>query len=76
MQWNKLYYVGAEAKQSGQMQGELIADYIKENEGIKIECRGTTLPLHEVDDVAPFKITKEVKYKVERMKAKTFTVYE
>jgi hypothetical protein len=51
-------------------------DYIKENEGIKIECRGTTLPLHEVDNVAPFRITKEIKYKVERMKAKTLTVYE
>ena len=34
MQWNKLYYVGAEAKQSGQMQGELAADYIKENPSV------------------------------------------
>lgn len=32
--WDKLYYVGARAKQSGQMQGELIADYIKNNPGV------------------------------------------
>lgn len=32
--WDKLYYVGAKAKQSGQMQGELIADYIKNNPGV------------------------------------------
>mgnify|MGYP000798717617 CR=1 FL=1 len=31
MQWDQLYYVGAEAKQSGQMQGQLAADYIKEH---------------------------------------------
>ena len=31
MQWNQLYYVGAKAKQSGQMQGQLAADYIKEH---------------------------------------------
>ena len=30
MQWDQLYYVGAEAKQSGQMQGQLAAAYIKE----------------------------------------------
>ncbi len=29
MQWDKLYYVGAYARQSGQMQGELAADLIK-----------------------------------------------
>ena len=34
MQWDKLYYVGALAKQSGQMQGELAADIIKENPSI------------------------------------------
>ena len=28
-QWNQLYYVGCEAKQSGEMQGEIAADYIK-----------------------------------------------
>ena len=32
--WDKLYYVGARAKQSGQMQGKLIADYIKNNPGV------------------------------------------
>lgn len=31
MQWDQLYYVGAKAKQSGQMQGQLAADYIKEH---------------------------------------------
>ena len=31
MQWDQLYYVGAEAKQSGQMQGQLAAAYIKEH---------------------------------------------
>ena len=31
MQWDQLYYVGAKAKQSGQMQGQLTADYIKEH---------------------------------------------
>ena len=31
LQWEKLYYVGADAKQSGIMQGELAADAIKEN---------------------------------------------
>ena len=29
MQWDKLYYVGADAKQSGVMQGELVVDLIK-----------------------------------------------
>ena len=28
-QWNQLYYVGCEAKQSGEMQGEIAADYIE-----------------------------------------------
>ena len=28
-QWNQLYYVGCEAKQSGEMQGEIAAEYIK-----------------------------------------------
>ena len=32
--WDKLYYVGAKAKHSGQMQAELIADYIKNNPGV------------------------------------------
>ena len=31
LQWEKLYYVGADAKQSGIMQGELAAEAIKEN---------------------------------------------
>ena len=31
LQWEKLYYVGADAKQSGVMQGELAADAVKEN---------------------------------------------
>ena len=31
LQWEKLYYVGADAKQSGIMQGELAADAIKED---------------------------------------------
>ena len=31
MRWDQLYYVGAKAKQSGQMQGQLAADYIKEH---------------------------------------------
>ena len=31
LQWEKLYYVGADAKQSGVMQGELAAEAIKEN---------------------------------------------
>lgn len=31
MQWDKLYYVGADAKQSGMMQGNLAADYIYKN---------------------------------------------
>lgn len=30
-QWDKLYYVGADAKQSGILQGELAAKFIKEN---------------------------------------------
>lgn len=30
-QWDKLYYVGADAKQSGVMQGELAADVIRKN---------------------------------------------
>lgn len=51
-------------------------DYINENEGTKIECRGTTLPFTKVDNIAPFRLTKEVRYKVDRMKAKTITVYE
>lgn len=31
MQWEKLYYVGADAKQSGVMQGELAVDLIEKN---------------------------------------------
>lgn len=31
MQWEKFYYVGAEAKQSGVMQGEIAVDVIKKN---------------------------------------------
>lgn len=31
MQWEKLYYVGAQAQQSGKMQGELAADFLQEN---------------------------------------------
>lgn len=31
-QWNKLYYVGADAKQSGVLQGELVAEDVKEAE--------------------------------------------
>ena len=31
-QWNKLYYVGADAKQSGILQGELVAEDVKEVE--------------------------------------------
>lgn len=31
MQWDKLYYVGADAKQSGIMQGDLAADFINKN---------------------------------------------
>lgn len=34
MQWDKLYYVGADARQSGVMQGELAGDAIKENGNI------------------------------------------
>ena len=30
-QWDELYYVGAEAKQSGVMQGELAAEVIQKN---------------------------------------------
>lgn len=36
MQWEKLYYVGADAKQSGVIQGELVADVIKANS--QIDC--------------------------------------
>ncbi|HUM82950.1 MAG TPA: galactose ABC transporter substrate-binding protein [Lachnospiraceae bacterium] len=34
MQWDRLYYVGARAKQSGKMQGELAADAIKKDSRI------------------------------------------
>lgn len=34
MRWDRLYYVGADAKQSGVMQGELAADAIRENKRI------------------------------------------
>lgn len=34
MQWDKIYYVGADAKQSGIFQGELAAEAIKNNERI------------------------------------------
>lgn len=34
MQWDELYYVGADAKQSGIMQGELAADLIQSNSQI------------------------------------------
>ncbi len=34
MQWDRLYYVGADARQSGIMQGELAADLILENSRI------------------------------------------
>ena len=51
-------------------------DYIKENEGIEIQVRGMKIPFTLVEDVAPFKIIKEVRCKVERMKPKTIIVYE
>lgn len=31
LQWEKLYYVGCDATESGKMQGEIAADYIKEH---------------------------------------------
>lgn len=31
MRWDKLYYVGGKARQSGELQGELAADFIKNN---------------------------------------------
>lgn len=31
MQWEKLYYIGADAQQSGEMQGEIAADVIRAN---------------------------------------------
>lgn len=34
MRWEQLYYVGADAKQSGVMQGELAAQAIREHDGI------------------------------------------
>lgn len=34
MQWDKLYYVGADAEQSGILQGELAADWIRENDWV------------------------------------------
>lgn len=34
MQWDKLYYVGANAKQSGMMQGELVAEEIRNNPAV------------------------------------------
>lgn len=34
MQWEKLYYVGADAKQSGVLQGEMAAEAIRENSRI------------------------------------------
>lgn len=33
-QWDKLYYVGAEAEQSGRLQGELAAELVKENSSL------------------------------------------
>ena len=38
MQWDRLYYVGAEAEQSGIMQGELAAELIQDNKGIDREA--------------------------------------
>ena len=35
MQWNKLYYVGCDAEQSGVMQGQIAADYIKANKNVE-----------------------------------------
>jgi hypothetical protein len=51
-------------------------NYINENQGTKIKCRGTTLPFTKVNNIAPFKFIKEVRYKVDRMQAKTITIYE
>lgn len=34
MQWDKLYYVGADAKQSGVLQGEMVADMIRSDSQI------------------------------------------
>ena len=46
MQWDKLYYVGADAKQSGVMQGELAADAIETEPQIdRRENRDTRTPL-------------------------------
>ena len=34
MQWDKLYYVGGDARQSGMMQGEIAADMIRDNDAV------------------------------------------
>ena len=34
-QWDKLYYVGCNAEQSGKMQGQIAAKYIKKNKKVK-----------------------------------------
>ena len=34
MQWDKLYYVGGDARQSGIMQGEIAADMIRDNDAV------------------------------------------
>ena len=47
MQWDQLYYVGAEAKQSGQMQGQLAADYIKEHPDAIIRTESVAESLKE-----------------------------
>lgn len=34
LQWDRLYYVGCDAAQSGEMQGEIAAEYIKNHPGV------------------------------------------
>jgi hypothetical protein len=51
-------------------------EYINEYEGLQIDVKGTVFPFTNVEGVVPFRLTKEVRYKVERKIPKTIVVYE
>ena len=40
MQWEKLYYVGCDAEQSGVMQGEIVANYLKNHPEVDVNKDG------------------------------------
>ena len=57
MQWEDLYYVGCDAEQSGVMQGEIAADYIKKNRKDRLLLFST----HSIEEMSLMEHDFEIK---------------